>query len=325
MGVTRRKFLATATGTAGFAVMPNLARGQTYPVRPVRLLVGFPPGGVADILARLIGQWLSERLGQPFVVENRPGAATNLATEVVVRAPADGYTLLLISTAGAINATLYENLKFNFIRDIEPVASMMRTPAVMEVPSSLPIKSLSEFIDYAKANPGKLSMATSGVGAIPHLAGELFKVMAGVKLVEVPYRGSTPALTDLIAGRVQVMFDNVPSSIGHLKSGTLRPLAVTTATRLDVLPEVPPMSDFLPGYEASGWQGIGAPKNVPRDIIERLNGEIVTALADPRIKARFGDLGGTPLTLSPTQFRGLIADETEKWAKLIKSTGIKPS
>src|SRR5262249_33980788 len=324
MEPTRRKFLDLAAGTAAFSVMPRLARAQTYPARPVRLLVGFPPGGVADILARLIGQWLFERLGQPVVVENRPGAATNLATEVVVRAPADGYTLLLISTAGAINTTLYENLKFNFARDIEPVATIMRTPAVMEVPASLPVRTVPEFINYAKANAGKVSLATSGVGAVPHLAGELFKIMAGVDLVEVPYRGTMPALTDLLAGRVQVMFDNVPSSIGQLKAGTLRPLAVTTTARLDVLPEVSPMSDFLPGYEASGWQGIGAPRNVPADIIDTLHREIAAALADPNSKARLLELGGTPLTLSAAEFRRLIADETEKWARVIKSAGIKP-
>lgn len=322
MSPTRRKFLQIAAGAAALSSQSSWAQG--YPARPVRLIVGFPPGGVADIVARVIGQWLSERLGQPFVIENRPGAATNIATELVVRAPADGYTLLLISgTASATNATLYDDLKFNFIRDIAPVAAISRNPAVMEVNSAVPASTVSEFIKFVKANPGKVNLAISGFGTVPHLAGEIFKTMTGADLVEVSYRGSTPALTDLIGGRVQVMFDNVPSSIGYIKAGTLRPLAVTTTTRLEALPDVPAMNDFLPGYEASGWQGIGAPKNTPGEVVDKLNGEINAALADPKVKERLLELGGMPLSLSPSDLGKLIADETEKWGKVIKTAGIK--
>jgi tripartite-type tricarboxylate transporter receptor subunit TctC len=325
MKLARRKFLPIAASAAALPFIPRLAWAQSYPTRPVRLLIGFPPGGVADIVARLIGQWLSERLGKPFVVENRPGAATNIATEFVVRAPADGYTLLLISgTASTTNATLYDNLKFNFIRDIVPIAGITRTPAVMVVNSAVPTATVLEFIKFAKANPGKVNLAISGFGTAPHLSGVIFKTMAGVDLHEVSYRGSPPALTDLIAGRIQVMFDNLPSSIEYIKAGTLRPLAVTTTGRLEVLPDIPAMSDFLPGYEASGWQGLGAPKSTPRDIVDKLNAEINAALAEPKFKKRLMDLGSTPFSLSPAELGKYIADETEKWGKVIRAANIKP-
>jgi tripartite-type tricarboxylate transporter receptor subunit TctC len=324
MSVARRKFLQMAASAAALPSIPRPALAQTYPARPVRIFIGFPPGGVADIIARLIGRWLSERLGQPFVVENRPGAATNIATEFVVRAPADGYTLLLISgMASATNATLYDNLKFNFIRDIAPVAGISRTPAVMEVNSSVPATTVPEFIKFAKTNPDKVNLAISGYGTVPHLAGVIFKIMTGLDLLEVAYRGSTPALTDLIGGRVQVMFDNVPSSIEYIKAGTLRPLAVTTPERLEVLPDVPPMSDFLPGYDASGWQAIGAPRNTPQEVIDKLHAEINAALADPKLKKRLMELGSMPFALSPAELGKYIADETVKWGKVIKAAGIK--
>ena len=281
----------------------------------------FAPGGGADIIARLIGQWLSERLGQPFIIENRPGAGSNIATEAVVHAPADGYTLLLVSPANAINATLYDKLNFNFIRDIAPVAGIIRVPNVMVVNPSVPAKTVPEFIAYAKANPGKLNMASAGIGTAPHVAGELFKMMAGVDMVHVPYRGDGPALTDLIGGQVQVMFAAMPSSIEYIRAGKLRALAVTTATRSEALPDIPTVGDFVPGYEASGWYGIGAPKNTPAEIIDKLNKEINAGLADPKIKARLADLGGTVLPGSPADFGKLIADETEKWAKVIKFAG----
>jgi tripartite-type tricarboxylate transporter receptor subunit TctC len=324
MTLPRRKFLPLAASAAALPLIPRSSWGQSYPARPVRMLIGFPPGGVADIVARLIGQWLSERLGQPFVVENRPGAATNIATEAVVRAPADGYTLLLISgMASATNATLYDNLKFNFIRDIAPVAAIARAPAVMEVNSAVPAATVPEFIKFAKANPAKVNMAISGYGTVPHLAGVIFKIMTGLDLLEVAYRGSAPALTDLIGGRVQVMFDNVPSSIEYIKAETLRPLAVTTTERLDVLPDVPAMSDFLPGYDASGWQALGAPKNTPQEITDKLHAEINAALAEPKFKKRLMELGSMPFSLPPAGLGKYIVDETEKWAKVIKAAGIK--
>ena len=298
--------------------------GQTYPSRPVRLIVGYAAGGPVDIIARLMGQWLSERLGQQFVVENRPGAGSNIATEAVVRAPADGYTLLHCSSSNAINATLYEKLNFDFMRDIVPVASINRTPGVMEVHPSVAAKTIPEFIAYAKANPGTINMASAGPGSAPHIWGELFKIMAGVDLVQVHYRGSGPALPDLIAGQVQVMFDPVPSSIAHIRAGKLRPLAVTTASRLEVLPDIPTIGEFVPGYEASGWTGIGAPKNTPPDIIETLNREINAALANPNFRARLVDLGAIALAGSSADFKKHIADETAKWAKVIKVAGIKP-
>jgi len=290
----------------------------------VRLLVGFPAGGVGDILARLLGQWLSDRLGQPFVIENRPGAATNIAAEAVVRSPSDGYTLLWITAANAINATLYERLSFNFIRDVEPVAGFVRGPGVMEVNPAVPARSVPEFIAYAKANPGKINLASSGMGSLSHVAGELFKIMAGVDMLHVPYRGAAPALNDLIAGRVQVMILPIISSIEHIRAGRLRALGVTTATRLEVVPDVPTVSEFLPGYEVSDWTGIGVPINTPAEIVERLSMEINAALGDPKMKERLAELGSVLLPMSRTQFAKLIAEESEKWARVVKSAGIRP-
>jgi tripartite-type tricarboxylate transporter receptor subunit TctC len=324
MKLPRRKFLRLAAGAAALPAVSHFAWAQTYPTRPVRLVVGFPPGGGTDITARLIGQWLSERLGQQLVIENRPGAGSNIATEGVVRAAADGYTLLLVSAAHAINATLYDRLNYNFLRDIAPVAGVIRVPNLMEVNPSLPPKSVPELIAYAKANPGKVNYASGGNGTAQHLAGELFKIMTGVDMVHVPYRGDAPALTDLIGGQVQVMFGNMPSSIEHIRAGKLRPLAVTTAARSEALPDLPPVGDFVPGYEASTWQGLGAPGNTSAEIVDRLNKEINAALSDPKIKARLADLGGTVLSGSPADFGRLIADETEKWGKVIRAANIKP-
>ena len=322
MKLPRRQFLHLAAGAAALPALARFAWAQTYPSRPVRLIVPIAPAGATDILARLMGQWLSERLGQPFVIENRPGAGTNIGTEVVVRAPADGYTLLLVSSDSAINATLYEKLSFNFIRDIAPVAGIVRLPFLMLVNPSVPAKTVPEFIAYAKANPGKINMASPGNA--PHLAGELFKTMAGLNLVHVPYRGGAPALTDLISGQVQVMFLSPAASIEYIRSGRLRALAVTSATRWEGLPDLPTVVDFLPGYEASAWFGVGAPKNTPSEIIDKLNKEINAALSDPKIKARLADLGGTVLSGSPADFGRLIADETEKWGKVIRAANIKP-
>jgi tripartite-type tricarboxylate transporter receptor subunit TctC len=288
----------------------------------VHIIVGFPPGGPSDIVARLIGQWLSERLGQQFVIENRPGASTNIATEAVVRAPVDGYTLLLVLPSAAINATLYDN-HFNFIRDITPVANVMRAPYVLVVNPTVPAHTVPEFIAYAKANPGKLNMASTGIGTGSHVFGELFKMMAGLSMLHVPFRGAAPALTDLLGGQVQVMFEAVPSVVAHVQAGRLRALAVTTAMSVDALPDVPPMADFLPGYEASYWAGIGAPKNTPPEIVERLNREINAGVADPKIKERLGALGGIPMPMTPDEFGTFIADETEKWGKVIRAAGIK--
>jgi tripartite-type tricarboxylate transporter receptor subunit TctC len=305
-------------------VMPCLAWAQAYPTRPVHWIVGFTPAGGNDIVARLMGQWLSERLGQPFVIENRPGAGTNIATEVVVNAPPDGYTLLLANLANAINATLYERLNFHFIRDIAPVAGISQAPLIMVVNPSVPAKTVSEFIAYAKANPGKVNMGSAGIGSAGHLAGELFKMMAAVSLVHVPYRGNAPALTDLIAGQVEVVFPSAASSIEYVKTGKLRGLAVTGATRLETLPDLPTVGESIPGYEASSLYGIGAPRNTPAEIVDKLNKEVNAALADPKMRARLADLGGTPLPGSPAQFGKLIVDETEKWGKVIKFAGIKP-
>ncbi len=324
MKLPRRRFLRLAAAAA--AVLPavaRVARAQTYPARPVRIMVPFTPGSTSDTLARLMGQWLSERLGQPIVIENRAGASGNFATEAVVRAAPDGYTLLLVTLSNAINASLYGNLAFNFIRDIAPIAGIMRTPGVMEVNPSVPAKTAPEFIAYAKANPHKITMASAGNGASSHLAGELFMLMTGIDMVHVPYRGSPPALTDLMGGQVQVMFDNIPTSIEYIRAGKLRPLAVTAATRLDVLPDVPPLNDFVPGYETSLWLGLGAPRNTPGEIINKLNSEINAALADPRMKARLADLGGIVLPGTPADFGKLIADDTEKWAKVIRTANIK--
>jgi tripartite-type tricarboxylate transporter receptor subunit TctC len=299
------------------------AKAQGFPARPVRIVVGFPPGGVGDIVARLLGQRLSERLGQPFVIENRPGAASNIATEAVIHAPADGYTLLLVNPVNATSATLYDKLNFNFIRDIAPVAGIVRVPNVMEVNPSVPVKTVPEFIAYAKANPGKINYASAGNGTTVHLAGELFRIMTGVNMVHVPYRGSAPALTDMLGGQVQVMFDTLPSSIEHLRTGRLRALAVTTSTRFPALPDIPTVGDYVSGFEASVWQGIGAPKNTPPAIVEKLNKEINAALIDPKVKEQLANLGSTALVLSPTEFGTLIAEETEKWATVIRAANIK--
>jgi tripartite-type tricarboxylate transporter receptor subunit TctC len=319
----RRKFLHLAACAAALPALSRIAWAQSYPTRPVRIIVGQAAGSGSDIAARLLGQRLSERLGQPFVVENRPGAGGNIATEAVVRALPDGYTLLLVTAANAINATLYDKLSFVFLRDIAPVAGIFRVPQVMEVNPSIPAKTVPEFIAFAKANPGKVNMASAGTGTGSHIAGELFKMMAGVNLVHVPYRGAGPAVTDLLGGQVQVDFPSTPASMPHIKAGRLRALAVTTATRADVLPEVPVMGDFVPGYEASAWLGFGAPKDTPAAIIDVLNSEVNAGLADPMIKARFADLGATVLPGSPADFGKLIADETEKWAKVVKFAGIK--
>ena len=324
MKLPRRKFVHLVAGATALPAVSHFAWAQTYPTRPVHLVVGFPPGGGTDITARLIGQWLSERLGQQFVIENRPGAGSNIATEGVVRAAADGYTLLLVSAAHAINATLYDRLNYNFLRDVAPVAGVIRVPNLMEVNPSLPPKSVPEFIAYAKANPGKVNYASGGNGTAQHLTGELFKMMTGVDMVHVPYRGAAPALTDLIGGQVQVMFGDMPSSIEHIRAGTLRPLAVTTTARSEALPELPPVGDFVPGYEASTWYGLGAPANTPAEIVDKLHKEINAALSDPKIKARLADLGGTVLSGSPADFGRLIADETEKWGKVIHAANIKP-
>jgi tripartite-type tricarboxylate transporter receptor subunit TctC len=295
-----------------------------YPTKPVRWIVGYPAGGSTDIMARLVGQYLSEKLGQQFVVENRPGAANNLGTEQVVRAAPDGYTLLLVNPANAVNATLYEKLNFNFIRDIAPVAGFIRTPNVMEVNPSVPVKTVPEFIAYAKANPGKVNLASSGSGTSIHMSGELFKMMTGLDMVHVPYRGSAPMLTDLLGGQVQVTFDNMPSSIEHIRAGRLRALAVTTSVRSAALPDVPVVADFLPGYEASSWFGAGVPKGTPAEIIDKLNKEMNAALVDPRIKERLDALGGISLAGTPADFGKVIAEETEKWAKVVKFSGAKP-
>jgi tripartite-type tricarboxylate transporter receptor subunit TctC len=324
MKLPRRNFLHLAAGAAALPAMLRFAWAQAYPSRPVRLIASFAPGGSSDIIARLIGQWLSERLGQPFLIENRPGGGGNIGTEVVVRASPDGYTLLIVGGWNAINATLYDKLSFNFIRDIAPVAGIHREPYVIVVHPSVPAKTVPEFIAYAKANPGKVTMASGGIGAPSHVSGELFKMRAGVNLVHVPYRGGGPAVTGLLGGQVQVMFAPTPPSIEHIRSGKLRALAVTTATRSDALPGIPTVGEFVPGYEASGWVGIGAPKNTPVEIIEKLNREINAGLADPKIKARLADIGTTPFAGSPADFGKFIAEETEKWGKVVKFAGIKP-
>jgi tripartite-type tricarboxylate transporter receptor subunit TctC len=324
MKLPRRQFLHLAAGAAALPAASRMAWAQTYPTRPVHLICGFAAGGPNDIVSRLIGQWLSERLGQPFVIDNRTGAASNIATEVVVKAPADGHTLLLVSSANAVNATLYGNLSYNFIRDIAPVAGFVRVPNAMVVNPSVPAKTVPEFIAYAKANPGKLNMATSGNGSTTHISGELFKEMAGVDLVPVAYRGGGPALIDLLAGQMQVMFEPTVAAIAYIRAGTLRALAVTTATRSELLPDVPTVGEFVPGYEASQWYGIGAPKNTPPEVVAKLNQEINAALADPRMRARLADLGGVPTPMTPAEFGKLIADETEKWGKVVRSAGLKP-
>ena len=323
MKLSRHQFLHLAAGAAALPITLRNARAQTYPTRPVRIIVGFPPGGTFDITARVMGQWLSERLGQQFIVENRPGAGTNIGTEAAVRARPDGHTLLLAVTPNAINATLYDKLSFNFSRDIAPVASIARSPNVMLVNPSFPTKTVPEFIAYAKANPGKVNMASQGNGTSGHLAGELFKMTGGIDMVHVPYRGAAPALTDLLGGQMQLMFGSVPSSIEYIRAGKLRALAVTTATRSEVLPDIPTVADFVPGYDVSDWVGVGAPKNTPAEIIDKLNREINAGLADAKLKARFADLGATVIPGSPTDFGKLIAEETEKWAKVVKFSGAK--
>jgi tripartite-type tricarboxylate transporter receptor subunit TctC len=320
----RRKFLHLAAGAATLPILPRLASALDYPTRPVRLILTTTPGGPADLVARPMGQWLSERLGQPVVIENRPGAGSNIGTEAVVRAAPDGYTLLLVATGNASNATLCENLNFDFIRDIAPVASLIRGPFVMVVNAAFPAKTIPEFIAYAKANPGKINFASGGTGFASHLSGELFKMMTGVNMIHVPYRGQSAAMTDLLGGQVQVMFDPVVSSLPHIRAGKLRPLAVTTSTRSEMLPDIPTVGDFLPGYEASIWFGVGAPRNTPSEIVDRLNREINAGLADPKMRARLDGLGGTVLAGSPADFGKLIAEETEKWAKVIKFANIKP-
>jgi tripartite-type tricarboxylate transporter receptor subunit TctC len=323
MKLPRRNFLHLAAGAAALPAVSRIVWAQAYPTRPVRIVVGVAPGGTNDIVARLMGQWVSERLGQQFVIDNRPGGGTNIATEMVVRAPPDGYTLLFVSAASAVNATFYDKLNYNFIRDIAPVASIIRTPFVMAVNPTVPAKTVPEFIAYAKTSPGKINYASGGTGTSTHLTGELFKMMAGVDMVHVPYRGGGPAFNDLLAGQVQVMFPGTVSSIGYIRAGRLRALAVTAATRSDALPDVPTVDEFVPGYEASNWFGVGAPKATPAEIVEKLNKEVNAGLADPKIKARFVDLGGTVLAGSPADFGKLIAEETEKWGKVVKFTGIK--
>ena len=322
--VKRRRILQFAAGYGALAISGGTAWAQAYPARPVRIVVGFVAGGNFDIVARLIGEWMSAQLGQPVLVENRPGASSNLATEAVIRAPADGYTLLLGGAVNAVNATLYENLGFNFISDLAPVAGVTAFPNVMTVSASFPAKTVPEFIAHAKANPGRINQGSSGNGTTQHLAGQLFKTMTGIDIVHVPYKGAAQAISDLLGGQVQVLFEPLPPSMPHIKAGRLRALAVTTATRSDALPEVPAVAEFVPGYEASGWNGMCAPRNTPAEVIEKLNKVINAGLADPRLKARLADLGATPLRGSPADFRKLIAEETEKWGKVIRAASIMP-
>jgi tripartite-type tricarboxylate transporter receptor subunit TctC len=324
MKLHRRRFLQlAASGT--ILAMPRFASAQAYPSRQMRIIVGFAAGGNFDIIARLLGQWLSEHMGQPVIIENRPGAASNLATEAAIRAPADGYTLLLGGAVNTVNATLYEKLNFNFISDVAPVAGVTRFPNVITVGASFPAKTVPEFVAYAKANPGKINHGSSGIGTTQHLAGELFKIMTGTDFTHIPYRGAAQALTDLLGGQVQVLFEALPASIQHIKSGSVRALAVTTTARSEALPEVPAAGEFIPGYEASGWNGVCVPKNTPVDIIEKLNIAINAGLADPKMKARLAELGATTLSGPPADFGKLIADETEKWGKVIRAANIKPA
>jgi|SRR5215467_15410804 len=324
MKLGRREFLQMAAGAAALPAVPRLAKAHVYPTRAVRWIVPFTPGGPTDTVVRPMAQWLSERLGQPFVIDNRPGAGTNVGTEAVVRAPADGYTLLAMAPSSAINATLYEKLNFNVVRDIAPVATITRQAQVMVVNPSFPARTVPEFIAFAKANPGKINMASAGTGTAQHLAGELFKMMTRIKMVHVPYRGGAPAITDLIAGQVQVMFTSPLGLIEFIRAGKLRAIAVTTATRSEALPGVPPVADFVPGFETTTWFGVGAPMNTPTEIVDKLNKEINAALADPRMKARISDMGAAPFVSSPADFGKLIADETQKWAKVVKFAGLKP-
>jgi len=324
MTLPRRCFLQLAASAAALPVASRIARAQTYPTRPVRIIVGYPAGAATDLVGRLMGQWLSERLGQQFIIENRAGANSNIATEVVTRAAADGHVLLMATSSNAINTTLYDKLNFNFIYDIVPVAGIVRTPSVMVVSPSVPAKTVPEFIAYAKANPGKINMAAPGIGSPQHVSGELFKLMTGVNMISVPYRGGAPAIADLLGGQVQVFFAAIATPIEYIRAGKLRALAVASATRSEVLPDIPTMSDFVPGYEALYWIGLGAPRNTPTETINKLNKEINAALIDPKIKARLADLGGTVLPGSPADFGKLIADETEKWGKVVRAANIKP-
>jgi tripartite-type tricarboxylate transporter receptor subunit TctC len=323
MNFPRRRFMHLAAGAAALPALSRFAWAQPYPSRPVRLMVGYAAGGSVDIMARLIGQWLSERLGQPFTVENRPGAGTNIATEAVVRAAPDGYTLLLVGAPNAINATLYDKLNYNFIRDVVPVAGIIRFPNIMVVNPSVPARTVPEFIAYAKANPGKVNFASGGIGNSSHVAGELFKMITGISMVHVPYRGLAPALTDLLGGQVQVLFGTAPGTLEYIRAGKLRPLAVTSVGRWKGLPDLPTVSEFVPGFEASNWSGIGVPKGTPVEIIDKLNKTINAGLDDPKMKSQLGDLGGTALAGSPAEFGKFIADETEKWAKVVKFSGAR--
>lgn len=322
--LSRRSLLRVAPGAAALVLVSHAAAAQAFPARQVRLVVPFPAGGATDIIARLLGQWLSERSGQPFIVDNRPGAGGNIGTEAVVRAQPDGYTLLVCDTTSAVNATLYDRLNFNFIRDIAPVASIVRLPFVVLLHPSVPVGSIAELIGYAKASPGKINMASAGNGTLPHVAGELFKMMTATEMVTVTYRGAAPALADLLGGQVQIYFGTTPASIDHIRTGRLRAIAVTTTARLDLLPDLPTVNDDVPGYEATGWWGVGAPKGTPAEVVERLNSDINAALADPAIKARIADLGGTVLAGSPADFGRLIAAETEKWGRVVRFSGAKP-
>jgi tripartite-type tricarboxylate transporter receptor subunit TctC len=322
-GISRRQVLNLAVGAASLPAFSRAARAQNYPTRPVRIIVGFPAGGASDITARLLAQWLTERLGQQFIIENRPGAGTNIGTEAVVKSPPDGYTLLLVSVANTVNATLYERLNFDFIRDIAPVAALIRSPLVMEVNPSVPASTIPEFIAMAKANPGTIAAASAGNGTPAHMASELFQLLTDIDLIDVPYRGGAPALSDLLGGQVQVMFENLPTSLEYIRAGKLRALGVTTAARSDLLPDLPAVGEFVPGYEVSSWFGIGAPKNTPADIVGMLNTAINAGLSDPHLKSLLVDLSGTVLPGSPSDFRKLIVDETEKWRKLIQKAKIK--
>jgi tripartite-type tricarboxylate transporter receptor subunit TctC len=325
MNISRRKFLHLAAGSGALPVLSRSAWAQTYPSRPVHIIVPYAAAGPNDIVARVVCQWMSEHLGQPFVIENRPGAGTNIGTEMVVHSPPDGYTVLVVSSSHAINATLYEKLNFSFIRDVAPVASIMRVPNVMVVNPSFPARSVREFVDYGKANPGKLNFASSGIGASNHMSGELFKFMTGLDMMHVPYRSSGPALTDLISGQVQVMFDAMASAVEHIRAGRLRALGVTTATKADALPEAPVIADVVPGYEVSNWFGFGMPRNTPADVVMTFNKAVNEAIADPKLKARLAELGGILMPGSPADFGKLIAEETEKWGKVIRSANIKPA
>jgi len=325
MASSRRDVLRLTTGTAALLALSHVASAQAYPARPVKWVVGYAPAGGNDIVARLMGQWLSERTGQQFIVENRPGAATNIATEFVAHAAPDGYTVLLLGVAGAINATYYNNLSFNFIRDIQPIAGIMSIPLYVAVNPSFPARTLTELIAYAKANPGKVNLGSAGTGSVGHLAGELLNMMTGIDLVHVPYRGNGPALAALLGGEVQVVFPTPPSSIEFIRTGKLRGLATTGATRAAALPDMPTVAEFVPGYETSAWYGIGGPKGMPADAVDRIGREVNAGLADPKMQARFADLGGAPMKLAPAEFSKLIADETEKWAKVIRKANLKPA